>query len=160
MNNTSKCLLLGLALILVGLTPQGKKVAAMIYGKALGFTLNNPLNMERGKDKWQGMAKEQTHPRFIKFDDIYSGIRAGFKNLLTYRKRGLNTINKIITTWAPPSDNNPTAAYIANVSSRTGIAPNTVLALSDYPRVIHAMIIQEQGSAVPLEVINEAIKNV
>ncbi len=56
---------------------------------------------------------------FLVFDNLNNGVRAGMKNLVnSYFNRGIDTINDIITKYAPPSDNNNTADYIANVRSR------------------------------------------
>ncbi len=56
---------------------------------------------------------------FLVFDNLNNGVRAGMKNLVnSYFNRGIDNINDIITKYAPPSDNNNTADYIANVRSR------------------------------------------
>ena len=44
-----------------------------------------------------------------------------------YFGRGLNTLQSIINTYAPPSDNNNTPAYINFVSKRMGIAPDAII---------------------------------
>jgi hypothetical protein len=40
------------------------------------------------------------------------GLRALSRQLVLYDGRGINSVEKIISTWAPASDNNNTAAYI------------------------------------------------
>jgi len=37
--------------------------------------------------------------------------------------KGCNTIEKIVTRWAPPNENN-TVGYIANVEKWSGVIPN------------------------------------
>lgn len=52
------------------------------------------------------------------------GYRAMFKCLNTYsRKYGLDTIRKMISRWAPPSEND-TDAYIRTVSELSGVPEN------------------------------------
>lgn len=48
------------------------------------------------------------------------------------------TLANVIATWAPPEENN-TAAYVMNVSQKTGIGPNQVLTLQDIDRIMPAM---------------------
>ena len=112
---------------------------------------NNPLNIRRTKDQWQGMRKEQTDPAFCQFENLAYGWRAAFR-LLTrtyYHMYRLYTIRAIVNKWAPPNENN-TRAYVENVSRLTGIAPDEPLGIpSDRPgrwiALGAAMAIQENG---------------
>ena len=116
-----------------------------------GIRNNNPLNIRRSKDQWQGMKKVQSDTQFCQFETLDWGWRAAFK-LLTrtyYHQYRLYTIKAIISRWAPPNENN-TRVYIENVSRLTGIAPDEPLGIpSDKPaRWIAlglAMAIQENG---------------
>lgn len=93
-----------------------------------GLRNNNPLNIRRTTTKWLGLAPTQTDPEFCQFQTLDYGWRAAFR-LLThsyFEKYGLDTIRKIISRWAPPSENN-TAAYITSVSRITGIPPDESL---------------------------------
>ena len=100
-----------------------------------GIRNNNPLNIRRNKDQWQGMKKEQTDPSFCQFENLAYGWRAAFR-LLTrtyYHTYRLYTIRAIVNKWAPPNENN-TRAYVENVSRLTGIAPDEPLGIpSDRP---------------------------
>lgn len=86
---------------------------------------------------------------FQQFSTPEEGIQAIDKNLQAYGKQGINTLSKIISTWAPPSDNNPTPALIANASKRLGIPPDQPLDLNN-PAVRHmvtgAIMLQEHGN--------------
>ena len=87
-----------------------------------GIRNNNPLNIRRGKDQWQGLRAQQTDAQFCQFETLEYGWRAAFY-LLTrtyYHKYRLYTIRAIINKWAPPHEN-LTATYIENVSRLTGI---------------------------------------
>ena len=96
-----------------------------------GLRNNNPLNIRRGATKWQGEVNQVTRIEdsngenvvtcyydrsFCQFKDISYGWRAAFILLKKYiNVYGLNTIEKIISRWAPSNENN-TKAYIAHVA--------------------------------------------
>ncbi len=117
-----------------------------------GIRNNNPLNIRRSKDKWQGLRAQQTDAAFCQFETMAYGWRAAFV-LLTrtyYHTYRLFTIRNIIMRWAPENENN-TEAYIANVSRLTGIDPNEPLGISsDQPArwmaLAVAMAIHENGT--------------
>ena len=71
-------------------------------------------------------------------------------NLKSYGAKGVNTLEGIITRWAPPGDNNDTSAYIKDVASRLSINPKQPLNLED-PRVRQALgtaiMLHEKGSS-------------
>ena len=80
-----------------------------------GLRNNNPGNLRRSNDNWQGLAPEQTDPQFFQFTAPEWGYRALIKTLQTYRrKHGLQTIAELISRWAPANENN-TSAYIRSV---------------------------------------------
>ena len=96
---------------------------------------NNPLNIRRSKDKWQGLDAKQSDSSFFKFESMEMGWRAAFVILTKtyYHKYRLFTIRKIISRWAPPAEND-TEAYIKRVSDLTGIDPDEPLGIpSLYP---------------------------
>lgn len=117
-----------------------------------GIRNNNPLNIRRSKDQWQGLSETQSDAQFCQFETMEWGWRAAFK-LLTrtyYHTYRLYTIRAIISKWAPPSENK-TETYIQNVSRLTGIGPDEYLGIpSDKPArwlmVGAAMAIQECGT--------------
>ena len=116
-----------------------------------GIRNNNPLNIRRTKDQWQGMRREQTDSAFCQFENLAYGWRAAFK-LLTrtyYHTYRLYTIRAIVNKWAPPNENN-TKAYVENVSRLTGIHPDEPLGIpsekpSRWIALGAAMAIQENG---------------
>lgn len=96
---------------------------------------NNPLNIRRSKDKWQGLDAKQSDSSFFKFESMEMGWRAAFIILTKtyYHKYRLFTIRKIIKRWAPSVEND-TDAYIKKVSDLTGIDPDEPLGIpSLYP---------------------------
>jgi len=117
-----------------------------------GIRNNNPLNVRRSKDKWQGLRAIQADAQFCQFETMEYGWRAAFV-LLTrtyYHKYRLYTIRAIISRWAPPNENN-TRAYIENVARLTGITPDEPLGIpSEKPArwiaLGAAMALQECGA--------------
>lgn len=86
----------------------------------LGIRDNNPGNLRPG-------GVEAVYPT------QQAGLDAEQAQLQRYGARGINTVSSIISTYAPPNENN-TPAYIAAVSRATGYAPNQQLDL-DNPEV-------------------------
>lgn len=87
--------------------------------------INNPGNIRKGGAAFLG---EITSPDgFRGFKSLAYGYRAILKIFDTYYKRGLTTLEKAINTYAPPSDNNPTSAYVRFLASGLGIEPTTDL---------------------------------
>ncbi|HCP5007908.1 TPA: hypothetical protein OD882_004945, partial [Escherichia coli] len=85
----------------------------------------NPLNL-----RTKGNAGRDSGG-FAKYTDDESGWEAARRQLsLYYTRDKLNTINGIITKWAPPSEND-TASYIKQVSKAMGVDANEKLDLSD-----------------------------
>ena len=71
-----------------------------------GIRNNNPGNIRRSKDKWQGAAKEQPDKNFVTFTSPVWGIRAIARILIRYQDNyGCDTVAKHIARWAPPSEN-------------------------------------------------------
>jgi hypothetical protein len=114
---------------------------------------NNPGNIERNATKWQGMADDQSSDkRFVVFKSPQFGIRAMARILLTYEQRyGCDTIRKIISRWAPPSENN-TAVYVAEVAAACGVKPDDVIDIDTVVvmlPLVRAIIRKESGLAQP-----------
>jgi hypothetical protein len=111
-----------------------------------GLRNNNPLNIRHNSDHFQGEIKG-TDTAFKTFSCKPYGYRAGFVILHTYLVRGFNTIEKIITRFAPPIEND-TENYIAFVERHTGISRNRELTASDgadYILIVSAMSFMENG---------------
>ncbi len=118
-----------------------------------GIRNNNPLNIRRGKDQWQGLRAQQTDASFCQFESMEYGWRAVFRLLCNtyYGKYKLRTIRDIISRWAPPKENN-TPAYIRYVSDYTGIWPDRELGdPKTHPvqwlMIGFAMAVMENGTA-------------
>jgi len=71
--------------------------------------------------------------KLAEFGSMEEGLAALDKNLKGYKKRGINTLEGVISTWAPPNEND-TKAYIAHVARVTGLDPKQQIDL-DSPLV-------------------------
>ena len=130
-----------------------------------GIRNNNPGNIEKGQD-WNGERKNQKDSRFEEFQSPEYGIRAMGMIIRTYHKKyGLNTIEGIVTRWAPPNEND-TENYIKVVSQISGINPKVELNLFNngkvynrkaLSKILKAMIRMENSYEYPDETIEKAI---
>ena len=124
-----------------------------------GVRNQNPLNLRKSADKWQGLSPVQADAEYLSFVDAHHGIRAGARNLLTYyRKYKLSTVQGIVSRWAPPEDDNDTAAYVSSVCASLGVAAEDGLDLED-PSVLAALVtamIRVECGSVPYD--NETIR--
>ena len=111
-----------------------------------GLRNNNPLNIRHSADIFQGEIKGEDRA-FKTFILLPYGYRAAFITLATYLTKGCNTIEKIITRWAPPTENN-TGSYISNVEKYSGVPRNKALTATtgaDYIMIVAAMSFIENG---------------
>lgn len=122
-----------------------------------GIRNNNPLNIRKGS-RWIGLSPKQTDKSFCQFTSMVYGVRAGFLTLRTYIcKHKCNTIEKIISRWAPPKENN-TAAYISAVAKRTRLATDLPIRIADKKELcslVSAMIEVECGQSVDMNTIEK-----
>ena len=91
----------------------------MIMKTSRGERNNNPLNIRRSADQWEGACEEQTDKSFVQFKSLAYGYRAAWKVLQSYYDRFCRqgkpfTVRNIITRWAPPQENDK-EAYIRHV---------------------------------------------
>ena len=93
-----------------------------------GLRNNNPLNIRRSGDKWQGLKALQEDREFFQFTEMKYGWRAAFRLLCHtyYGQYKLRTIKDIIYRWAPLKENN-TPAYVRRVTDYIGIGPDREL---------------------------------
>lgn len=122
-----------------------------------GIRNNNPLNIRVG-NVWLGEVKNPTDPHFEQFNSMEYGLRAGFVLLRRYiRHYKRQTIEDIISSWAPSNENN-TMAYIDTVVKVSGIPSNRILHYSDKEtmcKLVDAMCFVENGKHVSMEKITK-----
>ena len=105
-----------------------------------GLRNNNPLNIRRTANLWQGLSKEQNDPDFFQYESMAWGYRAAFVVLRTYRNRyGINTVERIVRRWAPEKDGNDTEYYIRKVTVLTGLERTQIVDDQD-PRTMMNLV--------------------
>lgn len=113
-----------------------------------GIRNNNPGNIRRNSDPWQGLAERQSDVEFFTFKDSIYGIRALARTLIAYQdKHSLRSIRQILTRWAPPVENN-TNAYVRAVATQTGFDADQPLDMHNFDQLkplIEAIIQHENG---------------
>ncbi len=125
---------------------------------ARGIRLNNPGNLRISNQSWLGKVAPSKDHDFETFDTLEHGIRAIAKIILNDYHHGMDTIEDIISKYAPSSEND-TAAYIASVCAFCGYDANAHLmltTLTDLMPIVQAIIIHENGSC---PYTDEQIKN-
>lgn len=125
-----------------------------------GIRNNNPLNIRIG-NSWLGEVKNPTDNEFEQFVHVCYGLRAGFILLKRYINRyKLNTIEKIISRWAPHNENN-TRSYINQVARGMNITPDTPLHYEDKNRMcalVYEMVYVENGQHIQMSEIVAAYR--
>lgn len=113
-----------------------------------GLRNNNPLNIRKNNDVFQGEVTPSKDTAFKQFKTMAYGYRAGFKILSNYyRKYRLTTIRGMITRWAPENENN-TAAYVSLVSKYSGIPADDIIDINNKElmiRIVAGMSRVENG---------------
>jgi len=120
-----------------------------VYTQTRGLRNNNPGNIRKTNDQWQGLKQDQSGDlAFFQFIAPEYGIRAMTKLLRNYQKNyGLNTVQDIIARWAPPVEND-TGPYVRNVANAVGVAPEDRIDTNDFDTVtamVNAIIKHENG---------------
>lgn len=137
-----------------------------------GLRNNNPGNIRKNADKWQGLSDNQPDPYFCTFEEPLWGIRAMIKLFFRYQdKYKLKTIERILNRWAPPKgDNNGslpggeytqnTTAYSKAVAGEVGVTEECQIDLHNINiclPFIKAVIRHENGKQpYPDELIKKA----
>ena len=134
------------ALFLYSLTDSGARVLASVADSAgalfmtRGIRNCNPGNIRIGsgwKNSYRNQAECEAAGRvwdseFVVFYTMADGVRALGHLLLNYQSDyGIDTIDGIVSRYAPASDNNDTASYINFVAGELGVSPGTHLAVND-----------------------------
>ncbi|QHP58537.1 lytic transglycosylase domain-containing protein [Pectobacterium carotovorum] len=122
---------------------------------------NNPGNLNFAGQA--GATLERPGGRFARFDTAFDGLRAMGRQLSLYAQRGINTVEGIISTWAPSSEND-TGAYVKAMAKRLGVHPQAALNLQN-PQVLgglmNGIIHHENGRNIySSDLINRAATSV
>lgn len=110
-----------------------------------GIRNRNPGNIEYGKFA-KSMGATGSDGRFAVFESMEDGIKAAVALLRSYAERGIDTVQSIISKWAPSTENN-TKAYIDAVAKQIGVSPDAHLNVDQLSEVANAIFRHENGSA-------------
>ena len=110
-----------------GASAMGNAETPQAPRKPRGFRNNNPGNLRYYPEiPWKGQLGADA-AGYAVFDTPENGIRAMSIQILgDIEKRGFDTPRKLITKYAPPSEND-TKAYIQAVCKRLGVLPDDKL---------------------------------
>ena len=111
---------------------------------------NNPGNIRATSTKWLGENTPKGEA-FCHFRDLLYGCRAMLKLLKRYIEvKECKTIRKVVSRWAPPSENN-TRSYIDYVARSMDTHPDDDLVVDKDTliRLASAMTWMEHGQAIP-----------
>lgn len=124
----------------------------------VGFRNKNPGNL-RYSPAQTFLGQIGVDPKgYLIFDTMENGVRAMVKVLRTYLRSGVNTPEKIAARYAPPSDNNPTAAYSGFIAAKLGIPTNGVVDEGRMPELVSGMIEFENGGGLSAAVLAEGVR--
>lgn len=125
-------------------------------GTPRGIRNNNPLNIRIGssltKNPWKGQKLTDLKDKsFCEFTSMEYGARAGIVLLRGYIVKGFDTLEKIVTRWAPASDGNNPSSYVALVIkdfAKKGLIINKTwkpVSNTDFSNLAHSMSGVENG---------------
>ena len=130
----------------------------MASGQNRGIRNNNPLNIEYSKrNNWRGQVGSDG--RFCIFEDDKWGFRAGARVLRSYQKRGINSIESIVHTFAP-SHENDSNHYADLVARWTGYGKHDLLDVRNDNTaavLIQAMARMEVGHRYTMNEVMEGV---
>lgn len=140
-----------LGALAVALVWKGSAVASAVTGgMPRGLRNRNPGNLRHFDNiKWRGELAPDSDGYAV-FDSYLNGLRAAFIDLHTgFVRDRENTVRKIITEWAPASENN-TAAYIAAVARKLGVTADQELSFADSAVPLMRAIVYHENGQDPL----------
>lgn len=103
-----------------------------------GIRNNNPGNLNFARQRGATLEDRATGARFARFQTAEEGLAALSIQLQRYGQRGINTVQAIISQFAPPKENN-TAKYISDVSRSLGVSSGAKLDTND-PNVLNGLM--------------------
>jgi len=119
---------------------------SIIY-KQRGLRNNNAGNLVLTNIKWKGKIpnEQNTDGKFEQFTKPEWGLRAMFHDLRgDIEKDGLNTIRKLIYSYAPPNEN-LTEKYIESVVKQTGLSADAKITQGFYLPLMKEIMKHENG---------------
>jgi len=130
-----------------GLPPASNALYDQPRNNALGLRNHNPLNLRSASNE-TGKVFAGKNGYFSRFGSDEDGLAAASRQLFLYGDRDKHTLQDVIGTFAPHSENN-VENYVSDVSSATGFKPGENIDLHSpdvLKRLLPAMIKEEQGT--------------
>jgi len=131
-----------------------------------GYRNNNPGNIRLTYDStgkktyWRGEI-DGVDKSFKTFKNMYYGYRAIFITLNSYFNKSHDTIEKIVSRYAPAEDNNNVQSYIKTLAMFTEKEPDERLSFSDNQtilKLVEGISFHENGIKPDVSQINEGYK--
>ena len=117
----------------------------LIIRPTRGIRNNNPGNIRHSCSKWLGLCLVQSDKYFCQFEKMEYGVRALLIVLRTYyNKHNCNTIRKVISRFAPSSENK-TDEYIKFVCDYFVYSPDFKLSLHTCLSLSLAIMVYESN---------------
>lgn len=119
----------------------------VLLNSTRGLRNKNPGNIREGAGggiQWNGEAAIDRDAEFEEFESFEMGIRAMGRILASYRRQGFETVEQVISRWAPPVEND-TTSYINSVVNQSGVLAGDKVTKENEARVIAAIIHHENG---------------
>jgi hypothetical protein len=133
----------------------------MVKSKPRGLRNNNPGNIRQSSVRYTGEVQPSKDGAFKQFQSMEYGYRAMFVLLHTYaRKHGINTIEGMISRYAPANENH-TQAYIDAVSEMSGVPATSHLTTTNAEvmiPIVAAMSRVENGEAAVMSEVEAGWK--
>lgn len=130
-----------------GVPPANNSMFDQPRNNALGLRNHNPVNLRAASNE-TGKVYAGKSGSFSRFGSDRDGLAAAARQLFLYGDNGKHTVNDVIKTFAPSSENN-VSAYVSDVSRDSGLKPGENIDLHSpdvLKRLLPAMIKHEQGT--------------
>lgn len=126
-----------------------------------GIRLFNPCNIRKGSARFRGEKYISEDKAFCQFIGMDWGIRAALLLLMKsyYGLHHLRTVRKIISRWAPPSENN-TESYVRKMCKALSVGPDEEIeSTAEFWIVfLDTMILIENGRKIDRDVIKRVVE--
>lgn len=110
-----------------------------------GIRNNNPGNIRYGDFAYKHGATGRDSDGFAIFPTMDAGVSAQRALLQTYLAQGNDTIRKVVSKYAPPSEND-TTGYIAEVAKKIGVGADQKLSAANLDALSNAIFAREVGA--------------
>lgn len=119
---------------------------------------NNPFNIRKTDSKWVGLIGSRRG--FCEFDTLENGVRVAIYLIVkTYARRNIETIEDIISTFAPSIEND-TESYINYVCTRCNCKRTDTWRQCGLFNLLSAMAMIESRFVLPFNLYKRAYERI